>query len=81
MDNEAQADPKPKEETNPTQPNLPGDLAVTRAEKAERHGLINSSEVNGFEQSPSKRLKMEEKETTASAPRERQKGVAHIKAE
>jgi len=81
MDNEAQAAPEPKGETYPTQPNLPGDSAVTRAEKAERHGLINNPEVNDFEQSPSKRLKMEEKETTASAPRERQKGVAHIKAE
>ena len=81
MDNEAQAAPKSKEETNLTQPNLPGDSAVTRAEKAERHGLINNPEVNDFEQSPSKRLKMEEKETTTSAPRERQKGVAHIKAE
>lgn len=81
MDNKAQATLKPKEEANPAQPNLPGDSAVTRAEKAERHVLINNPEVNDFEQSPSKRLKMEEKETTTSTPRERQKGVAHIKAE
>lgn len=56
------------------------DSAVTKAEKLERHGLEDT-----VEESPAKRIKLEPENGSelekATAPRERQKGVAPIKAE
>ncbi|OCL10254.1 tRNA-dihydrouridine synthase 3 [Glonium stellatum] len=81
MDIKTQVAPEPKEESRPSQSTLLENSAVPRAEKAKRHYQATDPEINDFEQSPSKRLKTEAKENSESAPSERRKGVAYIKAE
>lgn len=75
------------EAAHPPQPILPGDSATTKAEKVERHGLPGSnSNSDEFETSPAKRMRLDDNRDrlstlrTANTP-ERQKGVAHVKAE
>jgi tRNA-dihydrouridine synthase 3 len=68
---------------NPHQHILPGDSATTQAEKIERHGDIDGRE--DFEESPSKRVKIEHHLPTIPQPApdrtERPRGVAPIKPE
>lgn len=72
------------EPTHPPQPILPGDSAVTRAEKVERHGHPDASPgtANGdFQESPAKRIKLETNGSSEVRSDERKKGVAPIKPE
>jgi tRNA-dihydrouridine synthase 3 len=74
-----------KPEANPQQDILPGDSAVTQAEKVERSKALNgvvAHDASDFEQSPAKRQKREHDDVlAASEPTDRRKGVAPIKAE
>lgn len=67
-----------EQQVHPQKEVAPGDSAVTKAEKYERHPAPEDAE----ESSP-KRVKLDLAPDTNStpAPRERQKGVAPIKAE
>ena len=85
VDPELQLKPQPTSPSanqilGPHNPPMGEDSAVTRAEKLERHGLEDT-----VEESPAKRIKLEPANGSESkivpAPRERQKGVASIKAE
>lgn len=70
---------------NPQSEILPGDSAVTKAEKVERHGAVD--EQQEFENSPRKRVKLEKSDdasadaAAAERTNERRKGVAPIKQE
>ena len=73
---------------HPAQPLYAEDSATTKAEKIERHGLVNGDRSDaGVEESPAKRIKLDiggdagRVETQGPLPSERQKGVAPIKAE
>ena len=72
-------------EMHPQSEALPGDSAITKAEKIERHGTPTKlDDADDFQESPSKRMKLSrdaQSTTTESAPAERQKGVAPIKKE
>lgn len=68
---------------HPPQPPLPGDSAMTKAEKIERHGFPEPSspgQGGEFENSPAKRIKLEKGQVSSNG-RDRQKGVAPIKPE
>ncbi|OJD35757.1 trna-dihydrouridine synthase [Diplodia corticola] len=71
------------EPAHPPQPPLPGDSAITKAEKVERHGLPEPASPppgGEFERSPTKRVKLDKGQAESSG-RDRQKGVAPIKPE
>ena len=77
-----------EETPHPAQPLYAEDSATTKAEKIERHGLMNGDRSDGgVDESPAKRVKLDIESDGGSierhepTPSERQKGVAPIKAE
>lgn len=69
---------------NPQQEILPGDSAVTKAEKVERSSALNGSSKHeaDFEEPRPKRVKLEQDNALAATePTDRKKGVAPIKPE
>lgn len=76
----SQPTPSAEQALHPQKAPMEEDSAVTKAEKVERYGLDDT-----VEESPAKRIRLETENGSelqkASAPRERQKGVAPIKAE
>lgn len=76
-----------REEAHPPQAPYPEDSSTTKAEKLERHGLAaEGSGAEGFEQSPAKRIKLDQENAVEPAGIKanadaRQKGVAPIKPE
>ena len=69
--------------THPQKELLPGDSAITKAEKIERHREHNVYSVSGddLEELPAKRPKLEHESTTTTNQPNREKGVAPIKKE
>lgn len=73
-----------EEVPHPPQPVYAEDSATTKAEKVERHELMNGDRSEGgVEESPAKRIKLEFEGDGGrlETPGERQRGVAPIKAE
>ncbi|KAI9714572.1 MAG: hypothetical protein M1812_006377 [Candelaria pacifica] len=77
-----------REEAHPPQPPLLEDSAVTKAEKYERHGLIDDTSFDNLENPPSKRVKLDDEFQSLQShsngqPKvgERIKGVAQVKPE
>lgn len=75
--------PSAESTAHPQSEILPGDSAVTKAEKVERHGAVD--ERHDFDNAPRKRVKLESDQPTTEAASEdangRRKGVAPIKQE
>ena len=76
-----------EEVAHPSRPITEEDSAITKAEEIERHGSLNGNhDLDGPDVPPAKRIKLapdhgELNGIQSTAPSERQKGIAPIKAE
>jgi tRNA-dihydrouridine synthase 3 len=71
------------EEAHTLQPVLPEDSAATKAEKVERNGTIENSDVEDSAEPATKRIKLDQPQQQAprTNTREKVKGLALIKEE